>query len=123
MDYQGRSPLKDITRSVIMGAAMIPAAVLAGCSRQARPQSPDSNPPVGNDNTVTMTPGDAGINPVIQAPPPELVRPRTPPGGTGGGASRFHTFSSRREASGQSSTWPPKFSTPAEKTFAPLGCS
>jgi hypothetical protein len=79
MDYQGRSPLKDITRSVIMGAAMIPAAVLAGCSRNARPQGNDPNSTGGSDNTVTMTPGDAGTNAIVQAPPPDVVRPRTPP--------------------------------------------
>ncbi len=91
MDYQGRSPLKDITRSVIMGAAMIPAAMLAGCSRQRPPENPA---PTGGNVAV----GDAGAMPVIAmpvepgsppdvvvlAPPPEVVRPRVPIGGTSG---------------------------------------
>ncbi len=85
-DFQGRSPLKDITRSVIMGAAMLPAAVLASCSRPSHTQTPDPTGTGGNDNTATMTPGDAGANPVIQAPPPEVVRPRVQP--DAGGAIR-----------------------------------
>lgn len=77
MDYQGRSPLKDVARSVVIGAAMVPAAMLSSCSRNHGTQP----------NNATMTPNaivppDAGAlaPPVVLAPPPDVVRPRAPEG-------------------------------------------
>lgn len=80
MPYEGRSPLKDVARSVVIGAAMIPASMLAGCSRHTAVTSPPgTGSGSGTDGTPpTMIPTppapvDAGVD---VAPPPDVVRPR-----------------------------------------------
>ena len=79
MEFQGRSPLKDVARSVLMGAAMIPAAALAACSRnEATPTPADPNSSGGWQNSVA--------DPNAPDAAPATARPRTPPtppGGTG----------------------------------------
>jgi hypothetical protein len=74
MSYQGRSPIKDVVRSVVMGAAMVSPALLEACG--GSPPTPPV-PPDGNGNTLNVAGGaDAG------APPNEVVRPRGPTGGS-----------------------------------------
>jgi hypothetical protein len=73
MDFQGRSPLKDITRSVVLGAAMVPAALLTECANN--PQTPPEPHGAGSSGGAGLvaTQADGGT-----APPPEVVRPRQP---------------------------------------------
>lgn len=73
--YQGRSPLKDVVRSVVMGATMITPAVMEGCSRTQQPPPnppPDTNAPDASTAQIAVSPQDAA------APPPAVVRPRVP---------------------------------------------
>lgn len=96
MGYQGRSPLNDVTRSVVLGAAMIAPALLEQCTRGTPDDTPNTNGSGGSTN-VAFTAGndaDAGAGGGTtsqttsttttsgttdpQAPPPGVVRPRQP---------------------------------------------
>jgi hypothetical protein len=99
MSYEGRSPIKDVVRSVVMSAAMVSPGLLAAC---AGPQT--GNPiPVPLDPLGGADGGTSGADPngldaatgsspiavdptspptVPTAPPTATVRPRTPPTGT-----------------------------------------
>jgi hypothetical protein len=88
MSFDGRSPLKDVIRSVVLGAAMISPVALMACKNEVTP------PPVTPDPTVdvpTNTPPIASTAPVATADPPDaapiidaapatsVVRPRWDP--------------------------------------------
>ncbi len=100
MSYEGRSPIKDVVRSVVMSAAMVSPGLLAAC---AGPQTANPIPvpldPLGGPDaggTTGLDPNSvdaaAGTNPIAvdptspptvpTAPPTATVRPRTPPTGT-----------------------------------------
>lgn len=87
MAYEGRSPIKDVVRSVVMGAAMVSPALLAQCT-----EHPATTPPVPVDPTAMPT--STGIpsaavsanlsgtpSASASAPPNEVVRPRSLPTG------------------------------------------
>lgn len=65
MAYQGRSPIKDVVRSVVMGAAMLSPAALEACSGSQVPQPPK--------------PPDPSADGGVAAPDNTVVRPRTDP--------------------------------------------
>jgi hypothetical protein len=88
MSYQGRSPINDVVRSVVMSAAMISPTLLAACGGQAEkpPTPPEPLPNVDRDATATADPTtpDSGATPVATAAPSDdVVRPRPTPTGTG----------------------------------------
>lgn len=68
MSFQGRSPINDVVRSVVLGAAMITPVALQGCAG-ANPEPPK---PPKTDPEVTVTELDGGV------PDPSVVRPRGP---------------------------------------------
>lgn len=72
--YQGRSPLNDVVRSVVVGATMISPAVLEGCSRSQQPPVTPPPPPIQTSDAgaLQIAAQDAA------APPPQVVRPRAP---------------------------------------------
>ncbi len=85
MSYEGRSPLKDVVRSVLLGAAMITPVALAACQNEVAP-------PATPDTVTVVTPptmADAASAPITiatdapdaadAAPPTEIVRPRWDP--------------------------------------------
>ena len=73
MSYQGRSPIKDVMRSVVLGAGMISPALIEACATN----TPTTTPlPPTSGTAVASTP------PVDSAPPTEVVRPRPNPTGT-----------------------------------------
>jgi hypothetical protein len=83
MSYSGRSPFKDVVRSVLLGAAMISPAVLAACAGAPTPPAnpepltvylPDAGAVTSNTPDVAIA--DSGV----PAPPDSAVRPRTPVG-------------------------------------------
>jgi hypothetical protein len=97
--YQGRSPLKDVVRSVVMGATMILPALLESCSRTQPPPTPPPDPVVAQPDAgsaqIAVSPDasapptnvvspDASapptdvVRPDASAPPTNVVRPRTP---------------------------------------------
>jgi hypothetical protein len=82
MSYQGRSPLKDVARSVVIGAGMISPALLQHCA------TPSGRPPeIPLDGTASTTPTGttmavASTPPAESAPPNDVVRPRPSPTGT-----------------------------------------
>ncbi|HEY1696645.1 MAG TPA: hypothetical protein VGG39_31000 [Polyangiaceae bacterium] len=87
MAYEGRSPIKDVVRSVVMGAAMISPALLAHCT-----EHPATTPPIPLDPTGAPTSGgipSAAVSANVagtttstaSAPPNDVVRPRTAPTG------------------------------------------
>lgn len=75
MHYQGRSPINDVVRSVVLGAAMIPPLVLAGCTggksgTAETPPQPEASP------------SGSAAAPEASAPPTQVVRPRSTNGGS-----------------------------------------
>jgi hypothetical protein len=83
MSYQGRSPLKDVVRSVVMSAAMISPALLAACGG-ATPVTTAPTLPVDPNATATAVattapPTEEATEP--NAPPNDVVRPRDSDGG------------------------------------------
>ena len=88
MSYQGRSPLKDVVRSVVMSAAMISPALLAACGG-ATPVTTAPTLPV-DPNATTAAVATAAPDPTAppteeatepNAPPNDVVRPRDSDGG------------------------------------------
>lgn len=79
MSYQGRSPIKDVVRSVVMGAGMISPALLEACASS----TPNPPPPIPLVDPLADVDGGAegGAASVATAPPTEVVRPRTAPTG------------------------------------------
>lgn len=88
MSFSGRSPFKDVVRSVVMSAAMISPAALEACAEAPPPPAkPDplavtiaSAPDAGSvaTNTPDVSIADGGA----PAPDDSVVRPRTPVGGS-----------------------------------------
>lgn len=72
MSFAGRSPLNDVVRSVLVGAAMITPAMLAACQKEGAPPPPR-----------VPAPGEESATPVasesVAAPPTASVRPREDP--------------------------------------------
>jgi len=68
--------MKDVLRSVVMGAGMISPALLEACANG----NPPTTPPVPTAS-ATVT-GVASTPPVDSAPPNDVVRPRPNPTGT-----------------------------------------
>lgn len=85
MAYEGRSPIKDVVRSVVMGAAMISPALLAQCTEHPTtppiPLDPTGAPPPTGIPSAATSANVATPPPTASAPPNEVVRPRTPPNG------------------------------------------
>ncbi len=85
MSYQGRSPFKDVVRSVVMSAAMISPALLASCASSGpattAPTAP-VDPAAGGTATATVAAEpSATATTEPSAPPTALVRPRDLDGG------------------------------------------
>jgi hypothetical protein len=80
MTYRGRSPLKDVARSVVMGAGMISPALLDACATNP----PTTTAPVTSGSTTGIPSAavSATIGGVPSAPPTDTVRPRTNPTST-----------------------------------------
>lgn len=70
MSFEGRSPLKDVVRSVLLGAAMISPVVLTMCKNEGAP-------PVSPEGPAQTAAADA--NDAAAAPPTATVRPRLDP--------------------------------------------
>jgi hypothetical protein len=85
MSYEGRSPFKDVIRSVVVGATMVSPSLLQACASAPPPEKPVDIPdPTGTPTTATATP--PGTNTAVvatsaSAPPTSVVRPRTDPDG------------------------------------------
>jgi hypothetical protein len=86
MRYEGRSPINDVVRAVVVGAAMIPPALLVACSGgDAKPPEVPLPPDPNGDPRIQQVAGDpdAGVmSKDAGAPDPSVVRPR---GGDGNG--------------------------------------
>jgi hypothetical protein len=84
MSYQGRSPLKDVVRSVVMGAAMISPALLAACGGAAPVTTAPTmaEPPAATGAVATVAIEPSTPPPEPSAPPNDVVRPRDSDGGT-----------------------------------------
>ncbi len=96
MSYEGRSPMKDVARSVVLGAAMISPALLEACRNDGAPPLVPV-PTVGADDdaggmllavgadAAAGDPVDAGASTPpdadepIPAPSTTVVRPRPDP--------------------------------------------
>jgi hypothetical protein len=80
MSYEGRSPFKDVIRSVVVGATMVSPSLLQACASAPPGEKPiDVPPPPSNTNTVATSEPPATGDPMASAPPNEIVRPRTDP--------------------------------------------
>ena len=98
MSYEGRSPINDVVRSVVMGAAMISPAALAACRGESAATPPPDPLPQPSATVASLDAGDttptASVTPsateepiataTATAPPTTVVRPR-PTSGVGPG--------------------------------------
>ncbi|HEY1953980.1 MAG TPA: hypothetical protein VGH28_00160 [Polyangiaceae bacterium] len=81
MSYEGRSPINDVVRSVVMGAAMISPALLAACRGESAATPPPDPLP---EPTATVASLDAGgpaptSEPSATAQPTVTAEPTAPP--------------------------------------------
>ena len=86
MGYEGRSPLNDVVRSVVMGAAMISPGVLAACRGQGAKTPPPDPLPDPSATTASLDAGDttptASTAPTTTAEPVVTADPTAPPTAT-----------------------------------------
>jgi|SRR6185312_9788146 len=83
MSYEGRSPINDVVRSVVMGAAMISPAALAACRGESTVTPPPDPLPQPSATVASLDAGETPqatptvtAEPTVTAPPTTVVRPR-----------------------------------------------
>ena len=88
MSYEGRSPINDVVRSVVMGAAMISPAALAACRGESTVTPPPDPLPQPSATVASLDAGEmpttptastaptVTAEPTVTAPPTTVVRPR-----------------------------------------------
>ena len=55
MSYEGRTPIRDVIRSVVLGAAMVSPAALEACTKEPQPKPPEPDPLPSTTATGTAT--------------------------------------------------------------------